>query len=768
MKDEMAKVDESEDVHLMRNGTYKLVSAADGDLDTEERSNGKYEYDSNNAKMRFATEEIENRVMDACQPMGKDYSCGLWVFRPRWLQRFANKQAFLVTFCLTSVLQGMYHTYFVSVLTTIEKLYQIQSTTTGIILSATEIGQIGGVLLLTYYGGRGHRPKWIACGTLVFALASIISSSPHFLFSRESFSLLSDSKVDGLSDHHLRSKLCVTRNSSVSQLSRLANMSVIDENHLMSATDECLDSDRTNQQLSSVYFALPLFFITRLLIGIGSTAVTTLGIPYIDDNVAPKESPLYFGITIGVRIFGPVFGFLLGALCTGVHVGFPFTEQSTAVTPNDPQWIGAWWLGVVIVGISLLFTSIIMMAFPRKLPRPDPSSYCHQQRQNSLEVQRQIQQQKHPLINGQHSSEKSSKSVTVNHTDGKPNLKDFPSAMKRLLKNEVLILRTASSVLHILPIAGVYTFLPKFLESQFQLTAGQASVICGIAGVLVMGVGIFASGIFMKKFKPSPRFVAKWIAFSALLYAFGMIILMFLGCPLSTFVGLNSENMESSCGEQCSCPKGEYSPVCVNGNITYVSPCLAGCRELTSANDSFSFSKCDCLTEQLDARNGPCPLNCGNLVWYTLIFAIFVLVHSTSEVGSMLLTLRCVEPEDKAMALGLISFAIGLFGNVPCPIIYGAVVDSACLFWEYNCGKPGACRVYDPSKFRLVFHGLTAFIMFIAFIVDSFVWYKAPSITFHTDENNVNVCDQEEDMHSNNDDHQNEVIDKKPQNESCV
>lgn len=119
----------------------------------------------------------------------------------------------------------------------------------------------------------------------------------------------------------------------------------------------------------------------------------------------------------------------------------------------------------------------------------------------------------------------------------------------------------------------------------------------------------------------------------------------------------------------------------------------------------------------------------------------------------MLLTLRCVDPQDKAMALGLISFAIGLFGeffnscthcdyykfnvstgNVPCPILYGAVVDSACLFWEHSCGQLGACRVYDPSKFRTVFHGVTAIIMFIAFLVDAVVWYKASSIKFLQDE----------------------------------
>lgn len=58
----------------------------------------------------------------------------------------------------------MYYTYFVSVITTIEKLFQIKSKTTGLLMSTTEIGQISTALLLTYYAGRGHRPRWIACG----------------------------------------------------------------------------------------------------------------------------------------------------------------------------------------------------------------------------------------------------------------------------------------------------------------------------------------------------------------------------------------------------------------------------------------------------------------------------------------------------------------------------------------------------------------------------------------------------------------------------
>lgn len=41
---------------------------------------------------------------------------------------------------------------------------------------------------------------------------------------------------------------------------------------------------------------LGIFFICLLFVGIGQTAVSTLGIPYIDDNVASKESAVYMGI----------------------------------------------------------------------------------------------------------------------------------------------------------------------------------------------------------------------------------------------------------------------------------------------------------------------------------------------------------------------------------------------------------------------------------------------------------------------------------------
>lgn len=289
-------------------------------------ANGHVDSEANNKVIKY----VDTDVVE-----GTD--CGIWSFRPSWLQPFANKKAFLIVFCLTSVLQGMYYTYFVSVLTTIEKLFQIQSKTTGIIMSATEIGQIGGALLLTYYGGQGHRPKWIACGMLVFAAASILCSTPHFLFgSGEDVSgNIFGSEQPNASTYKMRelnARLCHDmsrynmKNSSLSTAKKLKgepskmvaprdipsissdikpfeNLTEDRSMELVSKTpfykgriaSRCDSPDNTAYQNRVRHAVLSVFFVSLLFIGIGATAVYTLGIPYIDDNVATRESPLYFG-----------------------------------------------------------------------------------------------------------------------------------------------------------------------------------------------------------------------------------------------------------------------------------------------------------------------------------------------------------------------------------------------------------------------------------------------------------------------------------------
>lgn len=57
--------------------------------------------------------------------------------------------------------------------------------------------------------------------------------------------------------------------------------------------EDLLAEQAVHSQITSAVLAI--FFLSLLGVGVGQTAVSTLGIPYIDDNVASRESPIYIG-----------------------------------------------------------------------------------------------------------------------------------------------------------------------------------------------------------------------------------------------------------------------------------------------------------------------------------------------------------------------------------------------------------------------------------------------------------------------------------------
>ena len=40
------------------------------------------------------------------------------------------------------------------------------------------------------------------------------------------------------------------------------------------------------------------------------------------------------------------------------------------LTPDDPRWIGCWWLGYVIIAVGILVTSVPLWFFPSSMTSP--------------------------------------------------------------------------------------------------------------------------------------------------------------------------------------------------------------------------------------------------------------------------------------------------------------------------------------------------------------------------------------------------------------
>jgi hypothetical protein len=106
----------------------------------------------------------------------------------------------------------------------------------------------------------------------------------------------------------------------------------------------------------------------------------------------------------------------------------------------------------------MFFASLVMFTFPKNL-----------RNNKATKVQ--------PAPPAVVSDGKDDEKLEVPEESKLPKHMDFVKTIKRQLKNDILMFRTASAVLHLLPITGLYVFLPKYLETQFNMPPTEANKV---------------------------------------------------------------------------------------------------------------------------------------------------------------------------------------------------------------------------------------------------------------------------------------------------
>ncbi|OBS73497.1 hypothetical protein A6R68_15965, partial [Neotoma lepida] len=61
-------------------------------------------------------------------------------------------------------------------------------------------------------------------------------------------------------------------------------------------------------------------------------------------------------------------------------------------------------------------------------------------------------------------------------------------------------------------------------------------------------------------------------------------------------------------------------------------------------------------------------------------------------------------------------------GFIPPPLIFGAGIDSTCLFWSTFCGEQGACVLYDNVVYRYLYVSIAIALKSFAFILYTTTW----------------------------------------------
>ncbi|XP_052013729.1 solute carrier organic anion transporter family member 2B1 isoform X1 [Apodemus sylvaticus] len=608
-----------------------------------------------------------------------------------------NIKFFVLCHSILQLAQLMISGYLKSSISTVEKRFGLSSQTSGLLAAFNEVGNVSLILFVSYFGSRVHRPRMIGCGALLVALAGLLMALPHFL--SEPYRYDHSSPEDRSQD--FEASLCLP--TTVAPASALSNGSC--------------SSHTEAKHLTMV----GIMFTAQTLLGIGGVPIQPFGISYIDDFAHNSNSPLYLGILFAITTMGPGMAYGLGSLMLRLYVDIDrMPEGGINLTTKDPRWVGAWWLGFLISAGLVVLAASPYFFFPREMPKE----------KYELHFRRKVLRGVASI--GSKGKELSSQNEPLKKQDGlaqiAPDLtvvqfiKVFPRVLLRTLRHPIFLLVVLSQVCTSSMVAGMATFLPKFLERQFSITASFANLLLGGLTIPLAIVGIVVGGILVKRLHLSPLQCSVLCLLGSLLCLLFSVPLFFIGCSTHHVAGITQDlgaqpgpSLFPGCSEPCSCQSDDFNPVCdTSAYVEYTTPCHAGCtgrvvQEVLGKSQVF-YTNCSCVPGNGPIPAGSCESACSRLVLpFILLVSLGATVASVTHTPSFMLILRGVKKEDKTLAVGMQFMLLRVLAWMPSPVIHGSAIDTTCVHWALTCGRQAVCRYYDHDLLRNRFIGLQFF-----------------------------------------------------------
>lgn len=601
---------------------------------------------------------------------------------------FHSIKFFVLCHSLLQLTQLMISGYLKSSISTVEKRFGLSSQTSGLLAAFNEVGNTTLIVFVSYFGIRVHRPRLIGCGAILVALAGLLMTLPHFISEPYRY----DGTSSGNMSQDFEASLCLPTTLVPAPASSSSNCS----------------SHTEAKHLAMV----GIMFVAQTLLGVGGVPIQPFGISYIDDFAHSNNSPLYLGIVFAVTLMGPGLAFGLGGVMLRLYVDIDrMPEGGISLTSKDPRWVGAWWLGFLISAGAVTLAAIPYFFFPREMPKEKQELHFRRKVLTVVSKDEDGPSGEPPKKEG---LAQIAPDLTVIQF-----IKVFPRVLLRTLRHPIFLLVVLSQVCMSCAVAGMATFLSKFLERQFSITASYANMLIGCLSIPGAIMGIVLGGVLVKCLQLSPMRCSALCLLGSLFCLLFSLPLFFMGCSTHQIAGVTHQpgsqpglELFPGCMEPCSCPSDDFNPVCdPSTRVEYLSPCRAGCTNQAAPDKSHVFyTNCSCVTGSGAVQAGSCDAACGHLVLpFMLLISLSGVMASVIHTPSFMLILRGVKKEDKALAVGIQFMLLRVLAWMPSPVIHGSAIDTTCVHWAQSCGRRAVCRYYDNDLLRKRFIGLQFF-----------------------------------------------------------
>ncbi|XP_066299919.1 solute carrier organic anion transporter family member 4C1-like [Branchiostoma lanceolatum] len=601
-----------------------------------------------------------------------DTRYGWGPFKPDCLQVFNNPKWFLFFVSWAAFAQGVIVNGLINgALTTLEKRFQLPSSQTGLISAGYEIGFGSLCVFISYLGGLGYKPRWIATGVFLVGAGSLIFTIPHFA---------TGPYETGLATNNL----CNPRNDTTAEA--------------------CSNDVATSGELSNFFY---VFFFAQVLNGVGSIPLYIFGPQFLEQSLPSAASGIYEGIFLAMSYVGAGVGYILSGQLLTLYIDFDLENTKPPPGgPTDPRWLGAWWVGHL--GCTCLAWLLVLpiAAYPKELPGT-------------------------AMVRAAKVSEAHASTVKASNI-GK-GIKGFLRSLALLARTPTIVFTTVTAIGLYFNLNALATFGPKLMENQFGMTSSMAPLIFGAITLVASIVGSLVSGAVIKWKQLSVAGLLKMcIVLTAVLFLLSPGLL--LKCETVELDNSSSSPVGSSCSANCACP-AVYDVVCGADGKEYVSPCHAGCTsDLGGDPQVFGECSCVppqmYVTMPGNATSegggmvtsGRCVSGCWQMYVFFLIFFLLGVTLAALSPPAYGIAFRSVPEHLSAFALGAQMVFVRLLGSIPSPIAIGALLDLTCELWQgdlsddASCDSRGACWVNDRFTAGLYITLLTGGISLIMVI----------------------------------------------------
>ncbi|XP_038050223.1 solute carrier organic anion transporter family member 2A1-like [Patiria miniata] len=657
----------------------------------------------------------------------------------RWVA--GGPKAFAFWSMLYFLLKVSGNVYLGTIIDTIEKQFELSSTESGALAILNDAMDLALVVFVAYFGQSRHRPRIIAVGSVIAGLGVLTCAVPHLRLPPYTSAPLGCNDTDQFVDY-------------------------------------CSDDPKDKANPCFVEFEQPAekpivwLIIGQIMLGIGNVPIKPLGTTYIDDAVGKHTTPVYLAFLFIAGSGGSVGGLLLGSLTNSIFVDFDRVapEDRPSFPQTDPRYIGAWWLGFVIIGCAVLLISVPFFFFPRHLPKTkerirEEEQHAEEAKENGFQETRDdgIELELDELSASETGSDgaKDDRNKAPFMKRLSVILKKMLYSYKTMLTNVPLLLLCLTTAASSAITSGFGTFALKYFRVELGISTSLASQLA-IVVVACMAAGNVIGGLIIRRWKLSPAQCTFILIFGEVVAILCMPAFLLVGCNTKPVAGVSTnyaapapfdglpeitqplifpdsvQQAVSPCNVNCTCGNEDYSPVCGADGITYVSSCYAGCEVVERAKDDRgkwinSFSECRCIQPggvNATAIDGECADDCPDWVvpFIITICAAMFFSSSLGKTGLALITLRIVDDDMRATALGFQTLVLNLLGYFPAPLYFGAAINLACILWGYSNGDRGACWFYDIDLFRYSFQGLIGGIRVISVLVLFGVFYTLRNV----------------------------------------